>query len=485
MNILGIIAEFNPLHTGHAYLIQRLRRETGAAFCVVAMSGDYVQRGEPAFFSKFLRTRAALSCGADLVLELPLSVSTGSAEYFAQGAVSLLDRLGCITHLGFGSESGDIRYFQLAGTLLSHEPAAFRSLLQDNLKAGMSFPKARYKALSAFLTGHTPSDKLPLTQEEVSGILSLLDTPNNILGTEYLKALHRLHSSITPVTIKRVGAGYHENIADAEKCTSGRELPAAKKCISGRKISSAEKCTPDREISAAEKYLPGREISYAEHSASADDTLIPQYASASGLRKSFLAFPDTKERNRLLTHYIPESCHALYLSALMERQYVTFDDFFLPIYYTLQYTDAETLSRYQDVTPEFAHRLLSLFRQCTSVTGLCTELNSKNLTAARISRSLLHILLQLTKDVVCLEKEQGFSLYARILGFRKEAQPLLSLIRKNTAVPLVSKPADAPGYLSKMALAQLQQTIKASELYRAALPGNPSGSEYTQNIIIL
>lgn len=105
MNILGIIAEFNPLHTGHAYLIRRLRLETGAAFCVVVMSGDYVQRGEPAFFSKYLRTRAALLCGADLVLELPLSVSTGSAEYFALGAVSLLDRLHCITHLGFGSES--------------------------------------------------------------------------------------------------------------------------------------------------------------------------------------------------------------------------------------------------------------------------------------------------------------------------------------------------------------------------------------------
>ena len=94
MNVLGIIAEFNPLHTGHEYLIEKLRRETGADFCIVVMSGDYVQRGEPAFFSKTLRTQAALLSGADLVLELPLSVSTGSAEYFAEGAVSLLDHLG-------------------------------------------------------------------------------------------------------------------------------------------------------------------------------------------------------------------------------------------------------------------------------------------------------------------------------------------------------------------------------------------------------
>ena len=112
MKTAGVIAEFNPLHTGHEYLIRQLRSECGAKFCIVVMSGDYVQRGEPAFFSKFLRTKAALLSGADLVLELPLSVSTGSAEYFAEGAVSLLNRLGCVTHLGFGSESGDVYAFR-------------------------------------------------------------------------------------------------------------------------------------------------------------------------------------------------------------------------------------------------------------------------------------------------------------------------------------------------------------------------------------
>lgn len=437
MNILGIIAEFNPLHTGHEYLIQNLRRETEAEFCVVVMSGDYVQRGEPAFFSKFLRAKAALSCGADLVLELPLSVSTGSAEYFARGAVSLLSRLNCVTHLGFGSECGDIHVIETAGKLLSEEPEAYRNLLQKYLKEGMSFPKARYEALSAF----SPKD--------IHDTLSLLNSPNNILGAEYMKALHSLHSSITPVTIKRIGAGYHEQL-DFQKKNSG-----------------------DKIISAAEK------------SSLKSEPTDSIYASASGLRKAFLSSSDPGERNILLESYVPKTCHPLYLDALRTKQYVTFDDFYLSLYYTLEYSTVETLSGYQDVTPEFSERLLRLFGQCSSVTELCSTLKTKSLTSTRINRSLLHILLQLTKDSIAMEKEQGLSLYARILGFREEAKPLLSLIKKSTSIPLVTKLADAPGYLSPLALSQLSQTIKASELYRAAMPGVKSGSEYSQNIIVL
>ena len=446
MNILGIIAEFNPLHTGHEYLMQNLRRETGAEFCVAVMSGDYVQRGEPAFFSKFLRTRAALSCGADLVLELPLSVSTGSAEYFAQGAVSLLSRLNCVTHLGFGSESGDIHALEVAGKLLSKEPETYRNLLQKFLKTGMNFPKARYEALSAFLTVQASQNSGSADDCFLSpDILSLLNGPNNILGTEYMKALYSLNSSITPVTIKRIGAGYHEEID----------------LYGGKSISAAEKSSPK------------------------SDPTDSTYASASGLRKAFLSSPDSEETNILLENYVPKACHSLFLNALHQRQYVTFDDFFLPLYHTLQYADTDMLSCYQDVTPEFSGRLLHVFRQCSSVTGLHVALKTKNLTSTRINRALLHILLHLTKDTVAAQKEQGYALYARILGFRKEAKPLLAQIKQHASIPLVSKLADAPGYLSPSALSQLEQTIKASELYRAALPGAKSGSEYSQNIIVL
>lgn len=433
MKTVGIIAEFNPLHTGHEYLIRQLRKECGVEYCVVVMSGDYVQRGEPAFFSKFLRTRAALLSGADLVLELPLSVSTGSAEYFAEGAVSLLHRLGCVTHLGFGSESGDIHAFRSAGKLLSEEPEAYRRHLRRFLKEGMSFPRARYEALSHYINESDENAAADMqsasgasSTNPISQILSLLESPNNILGTEYCKALHRLHSSIVPVTVKRLGAGYHESVSqDVE------------------------------------------------------------YASASGLRKSFSSFPDTDQMESLLQDYVPRACRSLYLEALRQRQYLIFDDLFLPLYYTLQYTDVETLSRYQDVTPAFSERLLDIYCQCSSVTELIAALKTKNLTSSRISRSLLHILFRLTADAVAAEREQGFALYARILGFRRQAEPLLSEIKKHSSIPLVSKLADAKKNLSPSALAQLEQTIKASGLYRAAGHGTVPGSEYAQSIVIL
>ena len=469
MNVLGIIAEFNPLHTGHEYLIEKLRRETGADFCIVVMSGDYVQRGEPAFFSKTLRTQAALLSGADLVLELPLSVSTGSAEYFAEGAVSLLDHPGCVTHLGFGSESGDIRGFQLAGKLLSEEPEDYRRLLQSNLKVGMNFPKARYEALSTYLslpqrskedhcgvqdgTAWYPSSlKEPASEnsifspENLSGILSLLESPNNILGVEYCKALHKMRSSIKPVTVKRLGAGYHDSLTGSDR------------------------------------------------GCAADNSANFRYASASGLRKAFLsaqnasfsgeADPGEAGITSLMQDYVPAPCRSLYVRALQENRYVTFDQFFLPLYHILQYSDVEILSGYQDITESFAARLLKLFGTCSSMTELCSALKARNLTSAGTGRMLLHILLNLKKEAVEAERQQGLALYARILGFRQEAKPLLSEIDRNADIPLVTKTADASRVLSPLALSQLERTIKASELYRAAMPGARSESEYVQNIII-
>lgn len=494
MNILGIIAEFNPLHTGHEYLIRHLRRGTGADFCVVVMSGDYVQRGEPAFFSKFLRTKAALLSGADLVLELPLSVSTGSAEYFAEGAVSLLDRLGCVTHLGFGSESGDIHAFLSAGKLLSEVPACYDEFLQKNLRSGMNFPKARYEALSACLAmqrsqengfsgqnilvqnainqKEAASEDLILPLENISGLLPLLDAPNNILGTEYCKALYKLRSSMIPVTVKRLGAGYHEEVKDSPASVSSHDFAFG---LSESLYASASELSGSPQGYASDSELPGS---------------LQRYASASGLRKAFLhaqnaSSGDTAVVSTLLQNYIPIPCRSLYAETLQSKQYAVFDQFFLPLYHILQYSDAETLARCQDVTEEFAERLKNLYLPCSSVTELCDALKSKNMTAARIRRCLLHILLHVTKEEVTAEKEQGLSLYARILGFRREAEPLLSEIARRTSIPLVSKPADASKSLSPLALSQLKQTAKASELYRAAVPGSKPGSEYVQRIVLI
>ena len=134
MKIAGIIAEYNPFHTGHAYHIQKTRELTGADYIIVVLSGDFVQRGAPALYSKHLRTRMALLGGADLVFELPSTHACESAEFFAQNAVGLLDGLGCVDVLSFGSESGTIEPFLKLGSFLSAETPEYRNLIKKYLK---------------------------------------------------------------------------------------------------------------------------------------------------------------------------------------------------------------------------------------------------------------------------------------------------------------------------------------------------------------
>ena len=196
--ITGIIAEYNPFHNGHAYQLEQARLLTGCDFLVVVMSGDYVQRGAPAVFDKYTRTRMALACGADLVLELPVACSCASAEFFASGAVSLLDGLGCVDFLCFGSESGDLQSLMEPARILAKESPVFQEALRRGLSLGLSFPAARKEAFRACASNP-----------------DILDLPNNILGIEYLKALLQRESILKPVTIKREGQGYHDTLLDS------------------------------------------------------------------------------------------------------------------------------------------------------------------------------------------------------------------------------------------------------------------------------
>ena len=143
MKIVGLITEYNPFHNGHLYHIKESLRVTGADAAVVVMSGDYVQRGTPAIMPKRIRAEMALMCGAGAVFELPVCYATGSAEFFALGAVSLLDSLGIVDYLCFGSECNDLPALEQLAELLLEEPEAYQILLKDYLKQGMSFPHIR------------------------------------------------------------------------------------------------------------------------------------------------------------------------------------------------------------------------------------------------------------------------------------------------------------------------------------------------------
>ena len=195
MNVVGIIAEYNPFHEGHAYQIQKAKKQCGADFAVVVMNGDFVQRGEPAIFDKYTRTKEALLGGADLIFELPVRFGLSSAGDFAMGGVLALNALPFVTHLCFGTETGDLTPLLQAASFLCDEPDSYRTRVKHFVKQGILYPKARSLALAA-------ESGLP-TQT--------WDSPNNILGLEDCVALQKLHSKIKPFTIRREGQGYHDN----------------------------------------------------------------------------------------------------------------------------------------------------------------------------------------------------------------------------------------------------------------------------------
>ena len=196
MKIVGLIAEYNPFHNGHQYHIEKAKEITSADAVIVVMSGNFVQRGTPAIMPKHLRTEMALKAGASLVLELPVCYATGTAEQFAYGAVSILNSLGCVDAICFGSECGDINVLNELAEILCNEPVEYKEALQNHLRNGLSFPLARQKAI----------EELYPSQE----FSKILEQPNNILGIEYLKALHRLNSNIGAYTIQRISSQYHD-----------------------------------------------------------------------------------------------------------------------------------------------------------------------------------------------------------------------------------------------------------------------------------
>lgn len=193
MKMIGIVAEYNPFHNGHGHHIIKSREAVdndSAIICV--MSGDFVQRGEAAVFSKHARAEAAVIGGADLVIELPPPWSLSSAEGFARGAVGLLGQLGCIDYISFGSECGDMKTLNALATAVM-DPV-LDDIIKRELETGISYAAARQRAVEA----------------EYGSIGSHLKSPNNILAVEYIKAIYDLHLRIEPLTIARSGAGHDE-----------------------------------------------------------------------------------------------------------------------------------------------------------------------------------------------------------------------------------------------------------------------------------
>lgn len=199
MKVLGIVVEYNPFHNGHKYHIEKSREVTGCDAVIAVMSGNFVQRGEPAVVNKWARTKMALLSGVDLVIEIPNVYAVASAEYFAFGAIKLLDSTGVVDCLCFGSEGGELGDLISAADILIDENMLYRERLKSSLKSGLSFPAARAAALSeCFKASSKPN------------IERLMRSSNSILGIEYIKALKKLNSHIAPHTIGRLSNNYKD-----------------------------------------------------------------------------------------------------------------------------------------------------------------------------------------------------------------------------------------------------------------------------------
>ncbi len=421
MKTTAVIAEYNPFHKGHAYQINKAKKDTGADRIICIMSGDYVQRGAPAITDKYTRTEMALSEGADLVIELPVCYALSSIENFAYGAVSLANLLGAVDSLCFGAEDADTdRLGEIAAYTLNEENGADKRL-REYLRQGESYPAALSAALSD--TGLDAKDS------------EILRSPNNALGIYYIRALLKLHSDISPHAVKRIVSGHNDQTPGAFSASS----------IRGRILSDKEALT---ELCSS---LPEKSFSIL----------------GSSLNRNF---PMEEDDFSACLFYKLHSLHTTALSETSDREQAK----------------RKALSEYLDVNEELSVKILSAYRDAKSFSELCMKLKSKNITYTRISRCLMHILLDIKKDHA--EKYLGSGpYYARILGLKKDAHDLMHELKEHSLIPLISKLADYKNVITdETGIYMLHEDIQAADLYEAVAASKFNRrfeNEYTKKLI--
>ncbi|MCI9215521.1 MAG: nucleotidyltransferase [Dorea sp.] len=425
MKVVGLITEYNPFHNGHLYHIEKAKEVTGADHVLVVMSGDFVQRGAPALMPKHMRAEMALRAGASVVLELPVCFACGSAEYFASAAVSLLNKLNCVDAICFGSECEDREFLEKAAQITAEEPAEYRQCLLHALKKGLSFPLARQEALKSVLKAEHHTDSLKY--------------PNTILGIEYIKALITQKSSMDFHIIKRIGSGYHDNTLKES-------------------LSSAS--------AIRNLFTPAESMGFSEKEALCGSISLSEILDA-------------------LKVQVPAFCITSLKNEYHRRYPLCADDFSLLFKYRLLSEQPDTLTNYLDVTPELANRISKHISDFFTFSQFCRLLKTKDMTYTRISRCLIHILLNITAQSTAVFKDEGYCLYARILGLRKDKQDLLSCMKRNSGIPLVTKLTRIE-HVTQTGRIMLAQDIAASNLYESVITDKfktPFLSDYQHQIV--
>lgn len=411
LKVNGIVAEYNPFHNGHLFQLQNAKNRSDADYTIIVMSGNFMQRGTPALLNKFYRTEMALKSGADLVIELPALYSVSSAEFFAMGGVSILDKLGVVSHLCFGSESGDINALSRLANILVEESDEFTTTLKQGLRQGLSYPSARTAALT----------KLYPDLRDCRDVLAL---SNNILGIEYLKALKRRNSSITPLTTRRSSSNYGDRLMGTHQ------------------------------------------------------------SSALALRHAIYDECDILS----LASQMPDSSFEILEKALTSIGAMRLNDFSRILHYKLLMEADKGYTEYLDVSADLSDRIVNHLDKFTSFKDFCDLLKTKDMTYTRISRSLMHILLDIHTEDMESARHNDYVSYARVLGFRKDAEPLLSAIKKNTSIPLITKLADAEKLLDEASCQTLKKELRINSIYEstAALKSKQAMiNEYRSPLVIV
>lgn len=379
MKAVGLVTEYNPFHNGHLYHLNKAMELTGADVSIAVMSGDFVQRGEPAILDKYARASMALNSGVNLVVELPVNYAVSSAESFADGAVKVLHYIKADS-IAFGSESGNIdRLLKVARILCDNEEMLYKEI-SNYTSRGMSYAAARQKVVEL------------LTDADTAAVLS---SSNNILAVEYLKAIIKHNYDIKPYTVQRQGDGYN----DKDICSEYASATALRGNLNN-KINVAE-YMPEKAgliLSSNTNYIYPDDITGALFTRLLDILLVSGY-DKNNFIENVMQYPDVSK----------EIAGRLYK--------VTMDT----------------------ITRAIPHEQESKDSVAFSFSSLCEKIKTKEVTLSRIKRALIRITLGLNNKH--MEKYDN-SPYIRVLGFDKKGQEYLSYIRKKVEVSLITKTAD-------------------------------------------
>ena len=367
MKILGIVAEYNPFHYGHLYHLNRSKEIIKPDYVIAIMSGNFTQRGEPALFDKWTRTKMALKNGIDAIIELPISYACQSAELFALGAMQLLDACNIITHISFASESGSLDPIYKIARILANEPAIYKKHLRHFLNKGLSYPNARNNALAYF------ADDLNMTKKDLN---HLLQSPNSILGIEYIKAIIRINSNIDPVTFARKDAQYH------------------------------------------------------------DSKLKGKISSATAIRNKL----KTTQCHECVRSTLPKSSYDIMTEAISKgRGPVFLDDFEQLILGTLRTMTAKQISEIMDVVEGLENRIKRASQDYDTIDKILENTITRRYVGTRIQRILINTLIRVTTDRIKTFNESVGPRYIRILGFKKDSQILMNKLKRSANLPIITK----------------------------------------------